>query len=1563
MYTAKPEHPIKISRLTNIPMNEYRENGDIFIALFPDKFMFGKIGNLIMKGTMADYYVKHLLLQRSNAFSSDARFLFTVFNQKLRHATARQVSLKVKNNANKMTEFSNLVSSKEFADKLNRAIAEPEGPEVKEILHQVEPIIQLIGKKLDYSAAQRSAAVTDIYAMMQCFGPPSVFYTVAPDDTHSVLAIRMSFPTTSTDSFPVVDGGLLEAKLNGDTSIAANGIEFDISEPGLKQLLSKNPVAAAQLYKLTVETIWIELLGIDPDYRSRATKHPCDRTKGIFGKVFGAYNSSECQARLSLHGHGLAWTYLRPDICQLAPYKEPILQAVKEVIASQIRAHLDPIYHLQAIGNLVTEPDKRPPQEEKPIFKVCPIPDGEEKENDYNHRLNLVMGTTCIHCHRIGTCRKGKFGARECRLAFSRRLTTNTDGPNPEVVQLVPRVDNDTQKTSYSILPNFNFDKSLYAHDKKQQPLHISSKECIVYSPYRPKVNMDEYNVLTDSSMMRTDDIGTHCMPPALPYSLAQIAKWREGIDYLPDRHRGIAEGVLENRNQAVVECSPTQAALMTCNTNLQLSGGSTQGIAQAFYTIKYVTKNPVEIAQVINVVKYARQKIEQYPSVADDTGTVLRTGQHFANVLLNKLTGMSELADTQAAACMIQMPAQFGSHKTTFIFMRPAIAYVRSKIGDRKSVWDEHCLHDEDIFEGSSDSGDSTYSPSDSQASNDNKYDSDTYYDSDSDSTVDNDHNSKVRSNLEADLISHQAVESMSVENCEPNKEGVDNKNNNIDDEFAEFLPIQSEGSYSWGNASIYKVNNIPTPVPQHINYFYRGEKLKRMSLMEYLCCIAIEEIPSTQRPKVEVKKSCCIGSLAEDECQVECDEEYDEECDRDCDEEYDETCDSQDETEDNGYTVEAIEDIIENTTSALNSSNRTDPNTQKKRRTPNARYLFDKNHPLYTTHRQTIRSKLYIPCLAGARPPTFKCLDGNKATKHKLNEAAEYFLVLMSPWNNDGVPEDGVSFSDFLRYTNKLYSNKHIFECRSKIGYIQSVSNSLYVDKTFKSILIKFRTSSVDKWNDKEITASKAVEYFNKYHKHKGHHISEYDQFEDAQEISESLVWEAGNVIDLLRKMAVEPGTNKNNKDNQRLTEYLNHTYDTFKGMLDESNIQSDLYNRLPSPDTTSDWQSSLNITSEYVTLAANINAKEVYSSLTSKDNIVNTLPKPARTDTAVSYFNKLYTTENLLHNRTRIKKFHLTVSQHAVLETLSLHLQEPKQQLFMLLHGGPGVGKTWTVIEFIRLCEVFGKNVLPCSATGAACSNIPGAVTIHTGFDIHPYTGKGGNNETLPKSNKLLRLSETIGACDYIIIDEISMCSAILFANIEQRLREATKSHLPFGGKHIIITGDFFQLDPVGNAPLYSTLLKVFKVVPERNRDKLSLYNKANKPLVTGANLFSKFKLYELKEQMRAADDPKQIQLIEDMRNLDNSQPITHELLQDLITNNTLNASDFTTSSGKSTDTYSKAVIVVTTNAERVPLNLLFSQSFAKHMLLPVIIFPLALFFLWRLKQIWRHEIKYS
>jgi hypothetical protein len=74
-----------------------------------------------------------------------------------------------------------------------------------------------------------------------------------------------------------------------------------------------------------------------------------------------------------------------------------------------------------------------------------------------------------------------------------------------------------------------------------------------------------------------------------------------------------------------------------------------------------------------------------------------------------------------------------------------------------------------------------------------------------------------------------------------------------------------------------------------------------------------------------------------------------------------------------------------------------------------------------------------------------------------------------------------------------------------------------------------------------------------------------------------------------------------------------------------------------------------------------------------------------------------------------------------------------------------------------------------------------------------------------------NRLKNLQKKLEGIEYLIIDEKSMVGCRILALIDMRLRQAfpEKQNQVFGERSVILVGDFGQLPPVLNEPMYSQI----------------------------------------------------------------------------------------------------------------------------------------------------------
>jgi Helitron helicase-like domain at N-terminus len=157
-------------------------------------------------------------------------------------------------------------------NKLEIALQNPNSKAAKETLQLIDPLLNITGSKVQGSPDERKSAISTLKSMIQFYRNPSIFFTSAPDDTHSLLTLRMCCPTVNgNDKFPAVDDGfekyMRERRCENDIKHILDD-QIDISELNLHYLLSKNPVAAGEVFKLTLETIFEVLFGIRPEHIS-----------------------------------------------------------------------------------------------------------------------------------------------------------------------------------------------------------------------------------------------------------------------------------------------------------------------------------------------------------------------------------------------------------------------------------------------------------------------------------------------------------------------------------------------------------------------------------------------------------------------------------------------------------------------------------------------------------------------------------------------------------------------------------------------------------------------------------------------------------------------------------------------------------------------------------------------------------------------------------------------------------------------------------------------------------------------------------------------------------------------------------------------------------------------------------------------------------------------------------------------------------------------------------------------------------------------------------------------
>ena len=145
-------------------------------------------------------------------------------------------------------------------------------------------------------------------------------------------------------------------------------------------------------------------------------------------------------------------------------------------------------------------------------------------------------------------------------------------------------------------------------------------------------------------------------------------------------------------------------------------------------------------------------------------------------------------------------------------------------------------------------------------------------------------------------------------------------------------------------------------------------------------------------------------------------------------------------------------------------------------------------------------------------------------------------------------------------------------------------------------------------------------------------------------------------------------------------------------------------------------------------------------------------------------------------------------------------NLNSSQQPPPLHMIVCGTAGTGKSYLINAIV---QCLGNKVIVTGTTGMAAFNIHGE-TLHSVLQLPVRS----TNKKELQGSSLQRLQIKFQDKHYLVIDEMSMLGQTTFAWVDKRLRQATAKHNePPGGVSVILFGDFAQLPPVGDKPLFA------------------------------------------------------------------------------------------------------------------------------------------------------------
>jgi hypothetical protein len=145
------------------------------------------------------------------------------------------------------------------------------------------------------------------------------------------------------------------------------------------------------------------------------------------------------------------------------------------------------------------------------------------------------------------------------------------------------------------------------------------------------------------------------------------------------------------------------------------------------------------------------------------------------------------------------------------------------------------------------------------------------------------------------------------------------------------------------------------------------------------------------------------------------------------------------------------------------------------------------------------------------------------------------------------------------------------------------------------------------------------------------------------------------------------------------------------------------------------------------------------------------------------------------------------------------------ENDKQKCLFIDGPGGTGKTYALNTLFHLARANNKKVINMAFSGIAANSLKKGRTIHSTFklplDINAYSYSGIEN----KGKEAERIKNT----DIFVLDEASTISKYVLNIIDIKLKELMKNKLPFGGKIMILSGDFRQILTIKRNAVNSSL----------------------------------------------------------------------------------------------------------------------------------------------------------
>ena len=989
------------------PGNEFTSNPELLAGAFPWVFLLGPPRGAT-PGTLSVRNSQHLLRQFTCAAAHETRLVYWIANQAQRHRVIGDVAAMVKSSPDSLAAFGAAVKDPDFLRDVDRAVggdADAERRVQRRLMKHVIPPT----RRVMHGATERKQCLAQLYGVLYYVGKAAAYITVSLDDVHSLMSVRLGYPTTSNDAFPAVVAGaeydaFLDAFRTGGkfTPAGYKSVEIDCCTQALTARVRANPVAAAQVFSESAHAVVGALLGVADTSVERVTP-PRRRVVGIFGTPYGFYLVIETQGRGTLHYHLLFWGTYSPEVLERAAADPAWAAAMGAALESMFTSQLPDDVHMARNvaraenaarpANAAWVPPPRPAREPLPPAAAAFTVNG-QLSAAYESRATTAAAHTCVHTHSA-TCHKPPVGDCSCRLCMPAPLTRSATA-------IATRVESGADGRVHvhaDMLPPSREQGPHRHYTRNPLPEMGGKGGAVVWDLPRQRVELP-------AALRERRGGGAHAaaavpqdaLPPALSQFVANLpapnagaSRERAALDAriraLPRESQAWLARVLPVQNGLVSCYNALLMVVTTCNQCSVPLGAAATAKAALFYLCKYVVKDGHKVAITATLFKMAQKYVTQYPSTAADAASEQRQLQYLMSRVCNRLIGAKEYSAQQAACIALGQKAQMTNFIFWRVFVSTAVDYIRAQtaaVGEggarrprRRNVAPRSfaALTDSSAAAGAADESSTTSVALSAAASE--ATDVAVAGKGDGDSSA-----------SEIDLAA--AVARHAGDEASARAEHV-----HVTGEH------EADGDAAVAGAPTYTDHNGDThAIPQHEMFVLRGVELDFMNL--YLYCAIVVVVKRADAAAAAAAGADgpgddgeCNGDAADDETAA---------------------------ADGGGGGTEPRP--------AASAAPRGDASTSRRGQL-NGRFRFDPRHKLYWSHIQMLRGKLAVPLPVRSPPHMSPPPEGRtpvtagRAWQARHADAAAFYLTLFKPYNFDSVRSPGgfpLTWTELARFCREL-------------------------------------------------------------------------------------------------------------------------------------------------------------------------------------------------------------------------------------------------------------------------------------------------------------------------------------------------------------------------------------------------------------------------------------------------------------------------------------------------------------------------------------------------------------